>query len=158
MISHRSASFIIIALLIAGFAIWGPAGMKALFVPKGFFFVDNNPASIVIPEEGMVTSNTTAAFPGIGPVAREIGTFEFGATKELGFDINCAATPTYMTARTDSELKLYNRVDVRRTINIGPKVYTLRPNTTITVVANDEGTWKVYCDGYDSGATIAIGN
>lgn len=153
MASHKGASFVIIGLLIVATVVFGLDKMRTFFVPRGFFFVDNNPARIIVPQEDAFSH------PEVDPVAslREATLSNLGNTgRTLHFDADCATSKDLISIELDREIKLYNDSDVKHMVAIGPKLYTLRPQSVIGVAANDEGTWKVSCDGTETTAVVIV--
>ncbi len=102
--------------------------------------IGQSPAPVVIPEAESIARPLSSADPVI--IEGEETPYR------IRFNDSCTASPTVLTVPQDAEVRLINRAEARRMITIGEKIYSIRPESAITIVTSDAGTLAVYCDQY----------
>ncbi len=110
--------------------------------------IGKNPQPVVIPEAASIARPLGSADPLI-PEGEE-------TPYRIRFNDSCQASPSVLTVPHNAEVRLVNRAEARRMITVGEKVYSIRPETSITVIANDVGTLAVYCDQYKTAELTVV--
>ncbi len=110
--------------------------------------IGQNPQPVVIPQAESITRPLGSADPLI-PEGEE-------TPYRIRFNDSCQASPSVLTVPHNAEVRLVNRAEARRMITVGEKVYSIRPETSITVIANDVGTLAVYCDQYKTAELTVV--